>query len=205
MSAHVVDLLPDLLDGALDPGTHRVVQAHLATCTACRAERASLEEVWGALATALRPEVASPDLRRRLMADTRTGRLHHMAPALAAFFDLDEAAARALLDRADDPAEWRGFPVPGVRYMPVTSGPAVAHRQNGLIHIPAGTHFPLHRHHGTERTLVLTGRLRDDDGHTYDAGDISPKTPETQHTFVAEGRVHLFCGLAIETGCSFVR
>lgn len=46
MSEHVGELLSDYVDRHLGDDEHRRVDAHLATCAACREELASL---WGAL------------------------------------------------------------------------------------------------------------------------------------------------------------
>ena len=80
---HVVDDLPALLDGALDPAARRTVEAHLAGCADCRAEQ-------GRLTAALRlltrlPAAPEPSpwfttrLAARLADEPRRGGWHRLA------------------------------------------------------------------------------------------------------------------------------
>jgi anti-sigma factor RsiW len=71
------------LDGELDRATVDELESHLATCTTCRAELASLEELRGAL-RALPKHRAPGDLRARLAAVgdlSATESVRHASPA----------------------------------------------------------------------------------------------------------------------------
>ena len=54
---------------------------------------------------------------------------------------------------------------------------------SGLVSITAGTTFPLHRHLGEERTLVLEGALSEADGTVYRPGDALTMPAESSHSF----------------------
>jgi len=65
---HVVDDLSALLDGALDPAARREVEAHLAGCAACRAERGRLSGALRALGRLPAAPAPSPWFEARLAA-----------------------------------------------------------------------------------------------------------------------------------------
>jgi anti-sigma factor ChrR (cupin superfamily) len=53
------------------------------------------------------------------------------------------------------------------------------------VRVPAGATFPLHRHIGEERVLVLQGGFEDQDGRVYRRGDEAWKPAGSEHSFVA--------------------
>jgi anti-sigma factor RsiW len=65
---HVRDDLTAHLDGALDPGRGAEVEAHLAACPACRAERDRLSAALATLASAPPPPPPPADFERRFQA-----------------------------------------------------------------------------------------------------------------------------------------
>jgi HEAT repeats/Putative zinc-finger len=98
--------LADYWAGALSEAERAIVEAHVATCAACRREAAELGETWRALG-ALPDEEPSPSLERRFsaMLDAwREGERHAAAAqerqrpaALPLRFDRDRAAAAPAL------------------------------------------------------------------------------------------------------------
>lgn len=58
--------------GVLDDDERREIEAHLASCTACRADLARHEQVVGDLGALTEPVAPSPALRDRLLADVRS-------------------------------------------------------------------------------------------------------------------------------------
>ncbi len=198
MTPHVLELLPDFTNGALDPDVAAAVIDHLDTCPECDAAFASYQEVLGALALTLAPVQPDPGVRARLFESVATGRLHRFAGHVSALFALDEAHARAALDQIDDPQGWEPSPMPRIDQRLVEGAPP-GHLM-GFIRVPAGVAVPWHEHLGSERTLVLQGRLVDDEGHVYLPGDEMPGSLGTRHTFVADGAVDLVCGVLIEGG-----
>lgn len=65
------DLLPAYAVGAVDPEERAVVEAHLATCAACRAELKSYEALAEDMLYAVPPTAAPPRLEARLRAAIR--------------------------------------------------------------------------------------------------------------------------------------
>ena len=57
--------------GLLDDAERRDIEAHLASCPACRAELSRLEDVVGDLGAMATPVPPAPELRERLVADIR--------------------------------------------------------------------------------------------------------------------------------------
>lgn len=81
------DLLPDYLGGTLPAATNRDLQEHLATCTACGLEAASVLQTWQDMAL-LADEAPSEGLRPRFYA-----RLHEAERAAARPAWIDRMAA----------------------------------------------------------------------------------------------------------------
>lgn len=200
--SHVDDRLPDWILGALLPAEAAEIQAHLETCTSCATVATELQEVLGLLALDVPPVGPDPAVRARLLVSAESGRLHRFAGAIAQMFGVDDATARAALDAADRVEGWEPSPLPGVlqRLWP---GAPEGHLM-GFIKIPRGGRVPWHEHLGREHTLVLQGRLVDDDGAVYAPGDAMPKVRGTRHTFIADGPLDLLCGVIIEGGYTLV-
>lgn len=195
---HVHEVLPDWLLGGLDAVAAAEVSAHIVACPTCAQEATDLQELFGLLALSLPSTAADPKIRARLMEGAAHGRLDHLAGAVAALFGVDEPTARAALDAADAPEGWEPSSMPGVLQRLWPGAPA-GHLM-GFIKIPRGGSVPWHEHLGSEQTLVLQGRLVDNDGVVYAPGDQMPKVRGSRHTFVADGPLGLLCGVIIEGG-----
>jgi hypothetical protein len=92
-----LDALAAYVLGILDPDERREVEAHLATCEACRAELARQEVVVGELGTLAAPVPPRPELRETLLAE-----IHASAP--------EPDAQRAPTPiRRRIPSSWLGF------------------------------------------------------------------------------------------------
>lgn len=142
-------------------------------------------EALAELSQTLTPRTATRAARSRLLASARS-HAHRWAPhfdKLSALFDLDETALLELAERSSHSQNWEAVPLAGVRLFHLQGGPAIAIADAGLVVIPAGTRFPQHRHLGEERTLVLEGALRDEDGTLYRPGDALTKGGGTSHAF----------------------
>jgi predicted ChrR family anti-sigma factor len=198
MTGHVEESLPDYLVDAVGPDQRASIAAHLAVCPDCARALGELQEVYALLTLTLDPLAPEPDVRARMLDDTRTGRLHRFAAAVATLFGIEEARARLLLDAVDAPGAWEPSDMPGVRQHLLPDAPERC--LMGFILVPSGGSVPLHEHHGREQTLVLQGRMRDDDGRLYRPGELMPKSEGTRHTFVAEGATDLLCGVVVENG-----
>ncbi|MES2641758.1 MAG: zf-HC2 domain-containing protein [Myxococcota bacterium] len=198
MTPHVIELLPDWMNGALPAPAAKDVADHLDTCPDCDAALAGYQEVLGALALTLRPVRPDPAVRARLFDTIASGRLHRFAGQVSALFAIGVAEARDALDDIDRTDGWEPAAFPSVSQRLLDGAPP-GHLM-GFIRVPAGVPVPWHEHLGQERTLVLQGRLVDDEGHVYRPGDEMPRSRGTRHTFVADGGVDLVCGVLIEGG-----
>jgi hypothetical protein len=187
MSAHVHALLPEYQLGMLDAGEQEQVRQHLAACDACRAESIALAEAAAAYGTYTDPLVRpSGEARLRLMQAVRAVQpvrcLEHAA-RLGRFLDLPEETAKALLEKAANPAAWEAAPFPGLYLMHLHAGPAYAGSDAGLVRFDGGTSFPVHSHDGDEHTLMLEGGVTFSDGRQMLPGDEETMHPGPLHGF----------------------
>jgi quercetin dioxygenase-like cupin family protein len=146
-------------------------------------------------------------LRERLLSTVSRPRLR-FAPlfgALSELFDLADADLASIFERAATSSAWTRSQIPDTELLHLVAGPRVAGADNGLVRIAAGARFPLHRHLGTERVLVLEGGYRDEQsGRVYRAGDSQEMPEGSSHAYVAlpEGQllfaVSLVGGVEVE-------
>jgi putative transcriptional regulator len=150
----------------------------------------SAREALVELSQALPTRAADRSARGRLLAQARSPALR-WAPhfdKLAALFDLSEPALTAIAEQSSLEQRWEPLPLAGVQLFHLQGGPAISGADAGLVAIRAGTQFPLHRHAGEERTLILEGTLREQDGTLLRPGDVQVKPAGSSHAFsVLEG------------------
>jgi quercetin dioxygenase-like cupin family protein len=104
--------------------------------------------------------------------------------ALAAeLFDLPESAVIAQLARLKDPSVWSFAGLPGVASVRVEAGPGVREAETLFVRFNPGARFPLHRHVGLERVLVLEGSYEDNTGVLHRAGELREWPSDTEHSF----------------------
>jgi quercetin dioxygenase-like cupin family protein len=140
------------------------------------------------LAELVAPGKPAPQLLRdKLLGSIARPRLRY-APLfgpLGALFDLGDLELAALFENADDPSAWVTGPLPGLSLFHLSGGPRVAHADNGLVRLAPSTHFPMHRHLGSERVLVLEGGYVDaPSGKTYGPGDVHEMAADTSHAYI---------------------
>ena len=126
--------------------------------------------------------------RERLLSDVSEPPLRY-APffdALASLWDLGEDEVRAELTRSKDREEWRFTALPGIRLFDVRGGPATAGADVRLVSLAPGFRFPVHRHKGHEKLLVLEGSYTDSSGTVYRSGDLHEMAEGTEHGFVVD-------------------
>ena len=126
--------------------------------------------------------------RERLLADVSELPLRY-APffdALASLWDLSEDGVRAELTRAKDDEEWRFTALPGIRLFDVRSGAGTASANVRLVRFAAGFRFPVHRHKGHEKVLILEGSYTDSSGTAYHSGDLHEMSEGSEHGFVVD-------------------
>jgi quercetin dioxygenase-like cupin family protein len=161
-------------------------------------------ELLRALADLNESAVAPPaGLRQRLLAEVAMPRRRFapLFPALSELFDLGDAALGELFERAADAAQWAESPVPQVRLLHLQGGARVEGCDNGLVRIAAGARFPLHRHLGAERLLVLEGGYRDQQsGHVYTPGDLHEMPAGSEHSYVVLPERELLAAVSLLNG-----
>jgi anti-sigma factor ChrR (cupin superfamily) len=206
MTNRALDLIPDYVLGTLSAEETREVEQAIAASPALQQEADEIREAFGLLAAELPEARPSPDVKKRLLHTVTTeDRLAPFAPALAKYFDLAVDRVREILRWADDKTkDWIDGPMPGIRLLDFDGGPRVATADVGLVWLPAGLHFPWHRHTGYEVNFVLEGHIRDYDGRVYGPGECIDKPAGSEHEFwvVSEGNVLI--GVVIESGFEIV-
>lgn len=166
----------DYAAGQIDSATRTLLDAHLAFCEACRSSASRASEAGARMLAEARLDPAPQGLLAGILARLKTPeapRVNGVALPLPKFIwpllpDLSKAS-------------WHGAFTPGFRFLQVLQdeGPCLF-----LLHVEAGRSFPRHGHSGLERSLVLTGGLRDEQG-IMEAGDFEEATAHHVHTPVA--------------------
>lgn len=157
-----------------------------------------------ALAELAPPPKAPPQLlRERLLAAAVRPRLRYapLYDRLSALFDLSDTELSSLFELAAQPERWVSAPIPELELFHLTGGPRVAGADNGLVRIRAGARFPLHRHLGPERVLVLEGGYRDEpSGRVYAAGELHEMSEGSEHGYVALAERDLLLAVSVVRG-----
>ncbi len=184
--SHVVEQLPDLVVGFLTDAQVADVEAHLAGCPSCSAERAALEDALHAVALGGPDEAPPEGLRASILEVAGRDRFAPLVERLGALFDVAVETARDYLGRLTDPEGWVDL-LPGITYLDLEGGPAAAGGRVGLVKMDEGARFPVHRHVGVERVFVLQGGVKDASGDEAWAGDIVEMPDGSEHWFEAMG------------------
>ena len=123
---------------------------------------------------------------------------HRYAPFFsqaAQLFDLPEEALVAQLARLRDPNTWIFAGLPGISKLRVEAGPALRDAETLLVRFNPGVRFPLHRHTGVERVLVLEGSYEDSNGVLHRAGELREWPSDTEHSFRVGDEVCIFASV----------
>lgn len=166
---------------------------------------AELSDLLGDLSLALPRQPRPADGLETLLAATDpTTPLRGLERRLGLYFDLPPAGVDALVASAFDPARWldAGF-FPGLMLFHLEGGPRLAGADAGLVRIPAGSAFPRHRHLGDEYAFVLQGEFTDDQGGTYQRGDVLFMPGDSEHSFDVLPGEDLLYALILYTGVDF--
>jgi len=167
----------EFVTGQLDPASRILLEGHLAYCGACRVQASGLAEPGGASLNDQAPvEAVPPGLLASLMGKVKPPR----PPAVGAEALPLPPAVWPLLQGLEK-ARWQGALTPGFRFLRVfqDGGPGLF-----LVHLKAGRPFPRHGHTSLERSLILTGGLRDEAG-VLEAGDFEQTSEDRVHAPVA--------------------
>ena len=123
---------------------------------------------------------------------------HRYAPFFsqaAQLFDLPEEALIAQLARLRDPHAWTFAGLPGIAKVRIQAGPALRDAETLLVRFNPGVRFPLHRHTGVERVLVLEGSYEDSNGLLHRAGELREWPSGTEHSFRVGDEICIFASV----------
>jgi len=126
-----------------------------------------------------------------------------LGPRLAAFLDLPAERAEALLRAVGDAgaAPWMDDRVRGVRLLHFEGGSRHAGADCGVVHVPAGTRYPLHRHLGDEWVFVLSGSAEEEStGEQWAPGDLCRRAAGSAHAFRALGNLPFVFAIVLREG-----
>ncbi len=177
------ELLPLYALGVLDPDDVRAVERALAADPMLAAEAETFRDAATDLITPIAPP---PDLQARLLASVGVGRFERMSSRMAKVFDLTVDRVRELLGLAEQQSAWEN-PMPGLRLIHFSGGPAYPVADCGFIRLAPGCTFPWHKHRGEEVSIILTGTLRDHEGRIFRPGDEWVQAEGTAHEITAQG------------------
>jgi hypothetical protein len=141
------------------------------------------------MGASLEPVAPPAAVRSRLMAALEgPARYLPFSAELSRHFDLPEPRLRELLSSIDAPGRWKRGNLPLEGYLDFEPGPALRPLHAGFVRLLGGAGFPLHRHRERELSFVLSGRVHDDAGRSYDAGSLIEMPPGSVHALsVTEG------------------
>lgn len=187
MIGNLEELLPLHALGLLEGGEAEAVDRAVATDPALAAELAILREATHSALSSLVVPIAPPaDLERRLMASIGAGPFERFASRLAEVFDLAIERTRELLGLCERETSW-GEEAPGIFLIHFAAGPSGATADCGVVRMKPGSTFPPHMHLGEERSIVLSGTLRNLDGKLYRPGDELVCVLGSSHLLTVEG------------------
>jgi quercetin dioxygenase-like cupin family protein len=174
--------------GRLTPEEERAFAAQLGSSPELQAELTEIMDSLSQIAEAYTQTMPTP---RRSLKD----RVMHYALSEESDTEGSTAEAEKVIVRSTyNDSGWAESGLPGITIKPLYSNPALG-TQTALVRLAPGTHYPKHRHVGTEECLVMEGVLRMDD-ITLNAGDfIVNKDGEIHHdTWTDEGCLLLLSG-----------
>ncbi|UNK40581.1 ChrR family anti-sigma-E factor (plasmid) [Shinella sp. H4-D48] len=181
--------------GTLAAGPAIVVEAHLASCPACRARIGTFEAVGGAILEDMDPT----PLSAKALNDT------------LAMLDDDEEAS-AVVPSPPTPVEIEGIRLPdALRGCDIGRwrwiGPGMKMSRVGvpqdpdanliLLKVGPGRALPDHGHVGTEFTYIVSGSFSDKFG-TFRPGDLAEMDDDVEHQPVVDRDVECICLAAME-------
>jgi quercetin dioxygenase-like cupin family protein len=182
-AAEIQELLPlhalDMLDGDEANAVERAIAAD----PSLAAELASLRDA--VYAIPVESVAPPPAIEIALLASVGQGRYERFAARLSELLDLAIDPIRLLLGKIE-----RGFPpqeAPGVSLIHFDGGPAYAAADCGIVRVEPGGMFPWHTHLGEEHSLIISGRMVDNDGREYGPGDEYIAQLGTSHDLATLG------------------
>jgi putative transcriptional regulator len=168
------------------------VSAPLETCASCAAIAKELLGAATLLLSAQAPQAVPNRVLAALRAEmTGPRRLERFVGQVARFLDIDEAAARTLLQSADSSEDW--LTAEGISVLSAPTGPRAADALATLCRIQPGSGLDDHLHEAPEDTLVLEGGFSDTSGHELWPGDALTMPAGSHHALTALPGVPCLC------------
>lgn len=170
------DLWLDYASGQVESATRILLDAHLAYCEPCRALAAEAAAAGAATLQSTQPLEPPSGMLAGILSRLKAPEPPRVGQEV---LPLPRALWPLLPDLSA--ASWRGALTPGFRFLQVLqpAGPGLF-----LVHLEAGHAFPRHGHAGLERSLVLSGGLRTEEG-LMEQGDFEEAAPGHSHSPIA--------------------
>ncbi|MGI9481730.1 MAG: ChrR family anti-sigma-E factor [Hyphomicrobiales bacterium] len=191
--------------GTLDESASVIVAAHLAMCDGCHSNVREAEKLGAVLLGNILQEEMSPASLDAMMERIESSAFDDGEDAAA--HETDEKAhynvPRPLARHMDWPLEevpWRRV-APGISVCELSLSKAALGTLK-LVRVAAAKKIPAHGHKGSEKTLVLKGWFKDENGK-FAAGDISEMDSDAEHTLVVGDEEDCICAVAIEGQMQF--
>ena len=190
------ELLLDYASGTLAEGPALLVATHIAYSGEARADVAALEAAAGEMLESMPAEALDDDALARTLA-----RIDKAPTSTSPTRSRDDAAGvvgtaipTALRRYLPDDARWRPA-LGGIEEIELPLSDK-SYRAT-LMRIGAGRGLPVHRHAGSEYTLVLAGGFADG-RERFDRGDICVADPAVEHKPVADADQPCICLVVAE-------
>lgn len=182
------DVLFSYAVGAMAPGAHLVVEAHLETCAACRRTARFLDELGGALLATVPAEPLADGAVEEVVSKLTDEAAEPEHPPV-------DPDLPAIILRGAPLGPWR----------PVAPGLQVAHLKGAggknervyLMKGRRGAAIPFHGHEGAERISVLQGAFIAG-AETYRAGDYAQFARTDSHQLMVDDSGDCICLVATE-------
>lgn len=180
-----IPLLEQYVEGTLEADVALAVSAHIDLCPHCQQLCMDLSAEQGLLLEKSVPatETVISDMDRMLaeimaqpQLDGRSQTMPAPGPVQVQLKDKTFVVPRALARLVEQQTKWTQL-----GSIATTKLPAGDKRHVSLLYIDKDTAIPQHTHKGLEITLVLSGRIVDEQG-SYGVGDILINTPDDTHT-----------------------
>lgn len=186
----------------MSPWEKDILDAFLADAAVEGDLRALLEAVEADLAAAEPGAGGADALRERVLEGAAVeGRFDRFLAPVAELMDVDEGAARLLLDGIGRPDAFEPSPLPEVSLYHIEGGPKVEGAVTGFVRMPGGAIFPEHEHLGDEAVLVVQGSFEDGvSGQVHRPGELVRLPAGTRHDFRARPGPDLVYLVVVQEG-----
>lgn len=177
-----IALLEQYTEGCLNADVALAISAHIDLCPHCQRLQ---QDISTDLATGIMQQQVKNDstdwqsmlndiLSQNVDTPDKPARLHDMQPLHVAGREF--IVPRALQRLAAKHGKWLHLGGIATAKLPAGSDCHIS-----LLYISKDTEVPLHTHLGLEMTLVLAGKIADENGE-YSAGDLLINSPDDTHT-----------------------